>query len=100
MKTVGRYQAALLAHVAALSESESMAIYEQLAGQGTGNSRSLEPAYGKSRFDSYSRSDAANEAAISGNKLQEGTQDVNQIIAAKRAARAQRIAANGINSLR
>jgi hypothetical protein len=100
MKTLGTYQTALLAHVAALGEPECMAIYEQLAGQSTVNSRSLESSYGKSRFDSYSRTDAAQQDVKSGINMHNSAQVSTDPAAQRRAARAARIQANGQNSFK
>jgi hypothetical protein len=92
------YKTALLGHVAALSESQCIAIYQSLVDERPVASR-VDFSQGSSSFASYHRTDA-NEAALSGKKLQVDAVSADDAAQRRRAARAARIQSNGMNSLK
>ena len=92
------YKTALLGHIASLSESQCIAIYQSLVDERPGANR-VDFSQGSSSFSDYRRNDAT-EAAKSGIKLHNDATAAADAAQRKRQARAQRIAANGVNSLR
>ena len=92
------YKTALLGHIASLSESQCIAIYQSLVDERPVASR-VDFSQGASSFDSYHRTDA-NEAALSGTTMHNDAVSAADAAQRKRQARAQRIAANGLNSLK
>jgi hypothetical protein len=91
------FKTKLLGLVAGLQEGNCQIIYERIIGDVQGTR--TDTSYSTSLFDNYHRVDA-NEAALSGTTMHNDATAAADAAQRKRAARAARIAANGVNSLR
>jgi hypothetical protein len=91
------FKTKLLGLVAGLQEGNCQIIYERIIGDVQGTR--TDTSYSTSLFDNYHRVDA-NEAALSGKKLQVDATPGVDLSAQRRRARAARIQANGMNSFK